>query len=151
MAEPDHRANDRRRLRVTSEVDHERAVDLDLVERKCLKIAQRRITAAEIVHGNAHAKRLQTSQQRQAALEILDQHAFGDFQFQPARREAGFEKYGMHEADEIAVHELRRRQVDSDLQRHRPGGRLLAGFAQYPFAHLDDQAAFFRERNEIPG
>jgi hypothetical protein len=65
------------------------------------------------------------------------------------RREAGFEKNRMHQADQIAVHELRRRQVDRDLQRDRPRSGLPAGFAQDPFTHLDDQAAFFRERDEI--
>ena len=57
----------------------------------------------------------------------------------------------MHQADEVAVHELRRRQVDRDLQRLRPRRRLAAGLAQNPFAHFDDQAAFFRQRNEIAG
>src|SRR6202043_1331549 len=116
VAEADHRANDRRRLRIAPEIDDESAVDLDLVEWKRLQIAQRGISAAEIVHGNAHAERLQPPQQRQTAIEILDQHAFGDFQLKPIRREAGFEKYRMHQADQIAVHELRRRQVDRDLQ-----------------------------------
>ena len=55
----------------------------------------------------------------------------------------------MHQADDVAVHELRRRQIDRDLQRLRPGRRLAAGLAQDPLAHLDDQAAFLRERNEF--
>src|SRR5258707_9307018 len=59
VAKTDHCANDRRRLRIAPEIDDESAVDLDLVERKRLQIAQRRIAAAEIVHGNAHAQRLQ--------------------------------------------------------------------------------------------
>ena len=53
--------------------------------------------------------------------------------------------------DQIAVHELRRRQVDRDLQRLWPGCRFPAGLAQNPFAHLDDQAALLGERNEIAG
>ena len=57
----------------------------------------------------------------------------------------------MHEIDDVAVHELRRRQVDGNLQRDRPGRRLAAGLAQDPFAHLDDQAAFFRDRDEVGG
>ena len=57
----------------------------------------------------------------------------------------------MNEADHVAAHELRRRQVDRELQRHRPGSRLAAGFAQDPLAHFNNQAAFFGERNEIGG
>ena len=120
VTQADHSPNDCRRLQIASEIHHESAVDLDLVEWKRLKIAQRRITAAEITHGNAHAERLQPPQQRQTAVEILDQHALGDFQLEPARRQAGFEKDRMHQADQIAMHELRRRQVDRDLQRYRP-------------------------------
>src|SRR4051794_34988379 len=38
VTQADHRANDRRRLRVASEVHDETAIDLDLVERKRLQI-----------------------------------------------------------------------------------------------------------------
>src|SRR6266403_5477038 len=55
VAEADHRANDRRRLRIASEIDDESAVDFDVVERKRLKVAQRGIAAAEVIHRNAHA------------------------------------------------------------------------------------------------
>src|SRR3979409_1777366 len=41
VAEPDPRATDRRRLRIAAEIDDEGAVDLDLVERERLQIAQR--------------------------------------------------------------------------------------------------------------
>src|SRR5258708_1013553 len=56
VAEADHSPNDRRRLRIVSEIDDESAIDLDFVEWKRLKIAQRRITAAEVIHGNPHAE-----------------------------------------------------------------------------------------------
>src|SRR5665647_3910533 len=59
MAEPDDGPDDRGRLRVAAEIDDEGAVDLDLVERESLQIGERRIAAAEIVHGNAYAERLQ--------------------------------------------------------------------------------------------
>ena len=55
----------------------------------------------------------------------------------------------MDEPDHVAVHELRRRQVDRNLERLRPGRRLAAGLAQDPLAHLDDQAAFLRDRDEF--
>src|SRR3954463_7947655 len=55
----------------------------------------------------------------------------------------------MDEPDHVAVHELRRRQVDRDLKRRQPGGGLAAGLAQDPLAHLDDQAAFLRDQNEF--
>src|SRR5258708_25194398 len=59
VAKADHGPNDRRRLVIAAEIHDESAVDLDLVEWKRLKVAQRGIAAAEIIHGNANAERLQ--------------------------------------------------------------------------------------------
>src|SRR3984957_19715407 len=70
MAKADYGAHDRGRLRIASEIDDKGAVDLDLVERERLQIGQRGVAAAEIVHGDAHAERLQPPQQRQTAIEI---------------------------------------------------------------------------------
>src|SRR5579872_871049 len=56
MTEADDGANDRRRLRIAAEIHDEGAVDLDLVEGERLQITQRRVTAAEIVHRDTHAK-----------------------------------------------------------------------------------------------
>src|SRR5450755_539230 len=50
VAKADHGPHDRRRLRIASEIHDEGTVDLDLVERKRLQIAQRGITAAEVIH-----------------------------------------------------------------------------------------------------
>ncbi len=86
-----------------------------------------------------------------AAVEIADQHAFGDFKFQPRRRQAGFQQNLMHQLRQVAVLELHRRQVDGDAQRPRPGRRLAAGGAQNPFAELDDDAALLGQRDEGAG
>src|SRR4051812_37725034 len=48
MAEVDDGTDNRRRLRVLAEIDDEGAVDLDLVKRERLQIAQRGVAAAEI-------------------------------------------------------------------------------------------------------
>src|ERR1700737_4569297 len=83
VAEIDDGADDRRGLRIAAEIHHEGAVDLDLVERESLQVAERGIARAEIVHRDPPAARLQPPDQCQAAVEILDQHAFGDFNFEP--------------------------------------------------------------------
>src|SRR5436190_3344053 len=85
VAETDDGPDDRRRLRIPSEIDDEGAVDLDLVERKRLQVTQRGIAAAEVIHRYADPERLQPPQQCQTAIEILDQYAFGDLKLQPAR------------------------------------------------------------------
>ena len=53
--EVDHRLDDRVGGDVGVEVLHERAVDLDLVDRIFVQVAQRRIAGAEIVERDAHA------------------------------------------------------------------------------------------------
>src|SRR3954451_9208657 len=62
VAETDDSSDDRSRLRVPSEIDDEGAVDLDLVERKRLQVAQRRISTAEVIHRYADPERLQPPQ-----------------------------------------------------------------------------------------
>lgn len=119
-AERDHRADDGGRLLAVAEIGDEGLVDLDLVERKRLQIGQRRIAGAKIVHGDAHAEIFQPAQDRHRAGEIADQHAFGDLQFQPRRRQTGLQQNLMHQARQVAVLELHRRQIDGDVQRPRP-------------------------------
>src|ERR1700761_6669072 len=58
MAEIDHGGDDRGRLWVAAEIDDESAVDLDLVERERLQVAERGIAGAEIVHRDTHTERL---------------------------------------------------------------------------------------------
>ena len=89
--ETDHGADDRRGLRVGSQFRYEGLVDLDLVERKRLQIRQGGISRAEIVHRDAHSERLEPPQDRDRAREILHQDPLGDLEFQPARRQPGFQ------------------------------------------------------------
>ena len=145
---PDHRADDGRGLRALFQVADERPVDLDLVERKRLQIGQRRIAGAEIVHRDAHAKRLEPAQDRHGAGEVADQHALGDLKLEPRGSEAGFQQHGMNERGQVAMAELHRRQVDRDAQRLGPGRGLPACLAHDPFAHGNDEAAFLGQRNE---
>src|ERR1700676_1364710 len=97
-------------------VRYERLVDLDLVERERLQIGQRRISRAKVVHCDANAKQLEASQDREAAREILDQHALGDFKFQPARRKAGFQQHRMDQSRQVTMAELDWGQIDRDLE-----------------------------------
>src|SRR2546421_7263735 len=59
-----HRSNDGRRLFVGVNRLDEGTIDLDLVERECPQVRQRRVTGPEIVHRNADAKRLELTQRR---------------------------------------------------------------------------------------
>ena len=58
---------------------HERAVNLDAVERKTLQVAERRVAGAEVVHHEAHAKLLQLLKLCDGGLRVLHDKAFGEF------------------------------------------------------------------------
>ena len=66
----------------------EATIDLDLVERETLQIAQRGIAGAEIVQRDPHADAAQLMQNGERGVVIANQHRLGDLQLQPARREA---------------------------------------------------------------
>ena len=137
-------------LRLGDVVD-EAAVDLDLVERETLQVAQRGIAGAEIVERDAHPDGAKLVQDGERGLVVADQHRLGDLQFEPARRQAGGGKRGQDLQREGAAPELDRRNVDREADIVGPGRGLRAGRGQHPFAELIDQAGVFRDRNELGG
>ena len=69
------------------DVLNEGTIDFDLVERKTLQIAERRIPRAEVVNGYAHAQLTELVQRCKGGLAVLQQDRLGDFQFQTVRRQ----------------------------------------------------------------
>ena len=57
----------------------------------------------------------QPAQDRDRAVEVADQHAFGDFELEPRRRQAGLQQHLVHQLRQVAVLELHRRQIDGDV------------------------------------
>src|SRR6202140_5638777 len=104
-------------------------MDLDLVERKRLQIGERRITGPEIIHGDTNAEVLEAAQERYRAREVIDQHAFGDFQLQPAGRQPCFQQNLVYKSRQIAMAKLHRRQINGDAQWSRPRRRLATSLA----------------------
>ena len=74
---------------MAGDVLDEATVDLDLVEREALQIAQRGVAGPEIVHRDTNAKSTQLIEHGKRCVVIADQDRLGDFQFQPMGREAG--------------------------------------------------------------
>ena len=144
-------ANDRLRVVALRHVAHERAVDLDLVEREAAQIGERRVAGAEVVHRDAHAEPAQLMQRRQRVGLVLQQHRFGDLEVEPARREAGRGERAERDLHQVAALELHRRQIDRDADRLGPARGLRAGGAQHPLAERDDQAGLLGERDELAG
>ncbi len=84
-----HGLDDRGRGAGPGEVLDEGTIDLDLVERETLQIAQRRIAGAEIVERDANAQLAQLVQGiSSVASSSRISTSFGDLQFEPTRRRA---------------------------------------------------------------
>ena len=82
LAEADGRTDDRRVVGIGQQSEHERAVDLQSVERKFLQITQAGIAGAEIVEHEANAERLNLQERIERALLVVEQDVFGHFQFE---------------------------------------------------------------------
>jgi hypothetical protein len=151
LPKPEHGAHDRRRLVVDVDGFDEGPVDLDLVERKRPQIGQRRIPGVEIIHRDPYPEQLGPAQRRERAVEVADQRGLGDLELEPFRLEPGLDQDLVQRMGEVRVVDLNGREVDGDGQILRPRRGLLAGFAEHPLAHLQDDAALLCNRNEDVG
>ena len=150
-SEAEHGADDGRGLIVAMDRLDERAVDLDLVERKRAQVRERRIAGAEIVHGDADAERLDLPQGGQRAVEVANQRGLGDLDLQTTRRQAGLQQDLVQLLHEVGVVELDGRDIDGDRQRPRPGRGVAAGCLHDPVPDLQDCAGLFGNRDEDGG
>ena len=82
---------------------------------------------------------------------VLHQDAFGDFQFQPLRRDAGLRERVDDCRNQARTAHLGRRQVDRHAQRFIPLGGVFQSLANNPFAELHDQSRFLGDRDEFIG
>ena len=89
LAEPDGRTDDRRVVGIGQQSEHERAVDLQPVEREFLEIAQAGKAGAEIVEHEANAKLLNLEERIQRALLVVEQDVLGDFELEAGWAQAG--------------------------------------------------------------
>ena len=128
---------------------NEALVDLDLVERRLLQIAERRIAGAEIVEREAHSERLQLGESFVGRFALGQEHAFGDLELEPVGADPGFPEVLGDHGDDRRIVELQRRQVDRDAHMVGPMRGFLQRRPQHPFADLADQAGFLGERHEL--
>ncbi len=72
---------------VVGHLHHERAVDLHLVDRQALEVAERRVAGAEVVDREHDAHLAQAAQDRARAHRVGDDHALGDLELERGRRD----------------------------------------------------------------
>ena len=134
MGEFGDRADDRAGAVAGQQIVDEAAVDLQLVEREALQIAERRIAGAEIVERDADAERAQRVEQPQGRLAAFEEDRFGDLDLEPVGREPAVGERAEDRFLKRAAVELDRRDVDRDADMLGPARRLRAGFADHPGA-----------------
>src|SRR5262249_7700488 len=122
---------------------HKAAVDLELVEGETAQIEQAGIASAEIIERKPYTQRLEPQHRDLRAVDIAEQHAFGQFQLEPGRIQAGLMQDTLDDLDEIHAPELQRRDVDGHHQI-RPRLAIDAGATKNPVAEIDDQSAMLR-------
>ena len=140
-------------LAIDAQAAHEGLVDLQHVDGKAPQVAEAGVAGAEIVQGQADAHGLDLLQGFHGFVDVLHQHAFGDFQFQLGGRQAGVLEDGGQVVDEVPLAKVDRRDVHRHAQGRQahlaPGLGLCTGLAQYPLSQAYDQAAVFGDRNKL--
>ncbi len=92
-------------------------------------------------------ERLQSAHLLVGALLVGEQHALGDLDLEAFGGEAAFLQHVAHDLDDVAVVDLRGRDVDGDVD----AGPRLAVLDRAPhdeLADVLDEAGLFGERNE---
>ena len=138
--------------RLAADAGDERLVDLEVVQREPLEVAQRAVADAEVVDGEIDAELLELLEPPDRRLGVLHQRRLGDLERQAGRRQAGGSERLRDLVRKSGLAELDAGDVDRDLQVPNgrvvrlPARRLLAGGPQDPAAERADLAGLLGER-----
>ena len=152
----DDRARDRRRVAVGRQVVDERAVDLDLVDRQFLQMAERRIAGAEIVDRDPQARAPSAAsgaasrRPGRPSACARSARARADRPATPLGRQHLRDR--LDEADRLELHA----STGSPPPARPPGpshasARAARRLAQHPLADRQHQAALLGHRDELVG
>src|SRR5690606_21221043 len=89
--------------RVHGEVADERAVDLQIIERQVLEIAEGGQSAPEIIEGELAAHTVQHADEALRVLDVGDHRVLGDLEAQLRGRHAGAIQYVHHELKKLRI------------------------------------------------
>ena len=124
-----------------SKILGERAVDLDLVNRKTVEIAQPRISGAEVIQGNHYAKLFQALQDIECFRGFFQQERLGDLELKPVSGKTMFFQRGGDDINQFAGLELGGRYIYCNRELLLQGTCQLTGLFQHPVSNGDDHAA----------
>src|ERR1700687_3305870 len=125
-------AHDGRVSGIASNSVDEGLVNFQDINGKLLKIAEAGKAGAEVIHGKVDPHRFELLKYSGRGLRILHKDAFGEFEVQILRFQAGFREYRPDTFDKTLIAELNGRNIDGNpLERQTrvlPFARLPAGF-----------------------
>src|SRR6185295_13346641 len=112
-----------------------------------------RVTAAEVVHGQAESGSRQLSQYFERLLTALHQRGFGYFQFDLGRRYPLLIQHVGYIVDDAAIAKLQFGEVDGELRHDEPASgprtQLPARRAQDEKSDSADQPRLLGDRDEL--
>ena len=154
VAERDHGAHDRARLRIVRDLAQERAVDLEHVDRHVAQARQRRPSRPEVVDGELEAEPAELAQQRADPVGLPQGGGLGELHGQRIRRQVVGLQPAAQLVDEVRPVQLARRDVEADA-RVEPGvapfAHLAADGVDHPVADRLEQAHLLGVGDELVG
>ena len=149
---PGHGFADRHVGLVARNATDEDLAQLDAVDGQASQVVERAVAFTEIVDRQAHAEFAQFVENPAGITRVLDQHPFGEFQFERMAGDAGVLEHVAHAGDDVFADELAIGHIDRDaLDRQAlitPSPHPHAGLVQGPVADPDHLAGAFRKIDE---
>src|SRR5262249_17441595 len=142
-AEPRHPAQQGHSALVIDKSPKERLVDLDLMKRKAVQVAEARVGGTKVVQGDFHSQALQQMQIVAGSYRVLKKRGLGYFELKSAGRKIRCRENVAYKSRNIGAAKLHRREVDCDGSTPRPLQALQAGLGQNLVADFDDKTHFF--------
>src|SRR5205807_10138626 len=133
----------------------ERSVDFQRVNRKPLKIAQRRVASAKIIDRQADPNFAQFTENRDRRVIVAHRDTFGDLESEAVRVETRHAQDLSHVSYQFWILQLVCREIDADcqvriaLRTQLPVARIAASLLEHPAPQRHNQTARFRKWNEL--
>ena len=155
MDDGDHRADDHLLLLTHVYIANQRPIEFHDVEGQVFHVAKRRIACAKVIESQFDPDLFQLLENSDDLVQVIDQGAFCDLQFEPGRRDARVRDGSRNEIGQFITAILNRQdgQIDTDHDpcdaQPGPLGNLGTGLPDHPVGDRDDQACPLGNRNEI--
>ena len=152
VTEIDDRAHNHVVLFVVEHVAHKRLVNLDLVDRKQLKLGQRREPGPEVVDGDLHAEGPERMQRMPSQRAVGHDLALCDFEHEPIAGHAMITQQPRDEVGKIMIEEVPDRHVDGDGDVHplrAPLSKLPDSLFDHPTRERLNQTGELAQLHEV--